>query len=93
MILNAWTAQSFNLYNQPGYLDLLYKIYPMLDNNIRTLSPELKSLLKTYYDNRDDKNLFNLLIKQNKFPIKDSYKAFFSRTPSAERPLIIKYKL
>lgn len=87
--MNSWTEKSFNLYNSPNYLDKLHAIYPMLDNDTRELEPSVKEKLKIYYDERNNKELFKLLLKQEKFPIKDSYKAYFGRIKKSELDSII----
>lgn len=87
--MNIWTQRSFNLYNSPGYLDRLHEIYPMLDNDTRELNPSVEKQLRTYFYDRDNEKLFKLLLKQEKFPVKDSYKAFFGRIKKSELDTII----
>ena len=84
------TKKSFELYNSIGYLDRLHSIYPMNSNEIRQIDPTLCSELKIYFEERDTLNLFNLLLSLDKFPVKDSYKAFFGRCKKYERESIIR---
>jgi len=77
--MNIWTQNSFSLYNSPNYLDKLHEIYPMLDNDTRELNSSIKKQLETYYTDRNNEELFKLLLEQEKFPVKDSYKAYFGR--------------
>lgn len=87
--MNFWTNRSFNLYDAPNYLDMLHLVYPMLDNDIRELSTPVKEKLRVHFTNRNNHELFKLLLEQDKFPIKDSYKAFFGRVKKAELDDII----
>lgn len=87
--MNTWTKKSFNLYNDDKYLDKLHDIYPMLDNETRDLNHQIIQELEKYFMNKDNKNLFKLLLKQEKFPVKDSYKAFFGRIKKDELDSII----
>jgi len=87
--MNPWTHKSFTLYDDFQYLDRLASIYPLQENEVRTIEPELKEKLRVAFHNRDNNTLFNLLLKQKKFPIKDSYKAFFTRVPKGEVEKII----
>jgi len=87
--MNIWTEKSFKLYNSYKYLDKLHSIYPMLDNKARELNHKTIQDLRKYFINKDNKNLFKLLLKQEKFPVKDSYKAFFNRVKKDELDSII----
>lgn len=82
--MNEWTEKSFDLYEHKGYLDRLYAIYPLSDNEVRSVQPELKRELKKAFIKKDDEALFKLLLCQQKFPIKDSYKPYFTRVPKKE---------
>lgn len=88
--MNTWIKNSFDLHNSYGYLDKLSDIYPMLNNEVRELDEKLKTKIYNAYTSRNDIELFKLLLPLNKFPIKDSYKAYFSRTPKKEQESIIK---
>jgi hypothetical protein len=87
--MNEWTKKSFKLHESLGYLDHLSTVYPMKKNDKRELNPKFKKSLKECFDSKDDQKLFELLLPLKKFPVKDSYKAYFSRTPKSERHEII----
>lgn len=81
--MNIWTEKSIELANQRNYLDLLFRIYPMSVNLRRELKEEDIRDIKHYFENRDSKNLLNVLLIQEIFPIKDSYVAYLKRDKSA----------
>ncbi|UXZ04587.1 hypothetical protein [Moraxella nasicaprae] len=81
--MNIWTQKSIELANQPNYLDLLYKVYPMSVNLRRELSIDVQKSIQTYLVNKDGKNLLKLLLSQEIFPIKDSYVAYLKRDKTA----------
>ena len=81
--MNIWTQKSIELANQRNYLDLLYKIYPMSNNLRREMKEEDIQKLNEYYEMRDKYKLLNLLLKQEVFPIKDSYISYLKRDKSA----------
>lgn len=87
--MNFWTKKSFELYNNPNYLDRLHTIYPMLDNEIREVDSSVRKKLQVYYTERNNHELFKLLLEQDKFPVEDSYKAFFGRVKKTELDTII----
>jgi hypothetical protein len=81
--MNIWTQKSIELANQSNYLDLLYKIYPMSVNLRRELSVQTVNHIKSYYSQNDFDKLINILLKQEIFPIKDSYVAYLKKDNSA----------
>ena len=81
--MNIWTQKSIELANQSNYLDLLYKIYPMSNNLRREMKKEDIQKLNEYYEMRDKNKLLNLLLRQEVFPIKDSYISYLKRDKSA----------
>ena len=80
--MNIWTNKSIELANQRNYLDLLFKIYPMSVNLRRELKKKDIDDIKKYFNNKDSKNLLNVLLAQEIFPIKDSYIAYLKRDKS-----------
>jgi len=88
--MNDWIIRSFNLYDSIGYLDKLFAIYPIKNNDIRKIDKSLEETLKKAYDNKNDLELFKLLLLINKFPLKDSYKPYFSRVPNKELTTVLK---
>ena len=81
--MNIWTNKNIELANQRNYLDLLFKIYPMSVNLRRELKKKDIDDIKKYFNNKDSKNLLNVLLAQEIFPIKDSYIAYLKRDKSA----------
>mgnify|MGYP000881157752 FL=1 len=77
--MNIWIQKSIELANQRNYLDLLYKIYPMSNNLRREMKKEDIQKLNEYYEMRDKYKLLNLLLKQEVFPIKDSYISYLKK--------------
>ena len=71
--MNLWTMKSIELANQRNYLDLLYKIYPMSVNLRREINKDDENKIVKYFNNRESKKLLKILLKQDVFPIKDSY--------------------
>lgn len=78
-----WTARSLEWANQRDYLDQLFRVYPMQNNLKRNLHESTLQQLRDCYDSRDSKALVGILLKQDIFPIKDSYVAYLKRDPAA----------
>jgi len=81
--MNKWLEKSIELANQENYLDLLIEIYPMPVNSIRKIDTTTKDCIKKYFDERNDIELIQILLKQEVFPIKDSYVVFLKRDKNA----------
>lgn len=81
--MNYWTEKSIKLANQRNYLDLLYKVYPMSVNLRRELSENVIFKIEKAFNARKDRELLDLLLKQELFPIKDSYIAYLKRDKTA----------
>ena len=81
--MNIWTQKSIDLASQRNYLDLLYKVYPMSVNLRRELPSTIQGEIKSSFENREDNKLLQILLKQEIFPIKDSYVAYLKRDKSA----------
>ncbi len=81
--MNYWIEKSIELANQRNYLDLLFKVYPMSVNLTREIKKEDEEDIKKYFDERNDIELLKTLLKQDLFPIKDSYVAFLKRDNTA----------
>lgn len=81
--MNLWAQKSIDLAAQSNYLDQLYRVYPMSVNLRRELSESTQNEIRTYLNNQDGKNLLNVLLKQQIFPIKDSYVAYLKRDKTA----------
>jgi hypothetical protein len=81
--MNIWTRNSIELASQRNYLDLLYRIYPMSVNLRRELSDGVVHDIQQAYNYRNDENLLKILLRQEIFPIKDSYVAYLKRDSSS----------
>ena len=81
--MNLWTQKSIDLAGQSNYLDQLYRVYPMSVNMRRELSESTQNEIRTYLNNQNGKNLLNVLLEQEIFPIKDSYVAYLKRDKTA----------
>lgn len=81
--MNLWTQKSIDLAAQSNYLDQLYRVYPMSVNLRRELSESTQNEIRTHLNNQDGKNLLHVLLKQEIFPIKDSYVAYLKRDKTA----------
>ena len=82
-VMNVWTKKSIELATQRNYLDLLYRVYPMSVNLRRELPDSTLSNLRVAFDNKDGHSLLKILLKQEIFPIKDSYVAYLKRDSSS----------
>lgn len=81
--MNLWTQKSINLATQSNYLDQLYRVYPMSVNLRCELSEQIQKDIRTHLANKDGKKLLEVLLKQEIFPIKDSYIAYLKRDKTA----------
>lgn len=81
--MNLWTQKSIDLAAQSNYLDQLYRVYPMSVNLRRELAEQTQTDIRTHLENRDGKKLLKILLKQEVFPIKDSYVAYLKRDKTA----------
>ena len=81
--MNRWIAKSIALANEADYLDRLYAIYPMSVNSQRTLNPADQAAITACFQKRDDLGLLQTLLRQEVFPLKDSYVAYFKRNKTA----------
>lgn len=74
--MNKWIKKSIEISNAPGYLDKLSKIYVMNINPERPLDSDTERSIRKAFKDRDTKNLINLLLEAEIFPVKDSYIGF-----------------
>lgn len=81
--MNLWTQKSIELAAQSNYLDQLYRVYPMSINLRRELPLQTQNEIRIHLDNKDGKKLLHVLLKQEIFPIKDSYVAYLKRDKTA----------
>jgi len=81
--MNIWTQKSIQLANQTDYLDQLYKVYPMANNLKREIAQLTKKKLAMYINDKNNQEIISLLLKQDVFPLKDSYVAYLKRDKNA----------
>ncbi|WP_120953270.1 hypothetical protein [Helicobacter sp. L8] len=81
--MHYWTQESIKLANQLDYLDRLFKIYPISPNARRLLADDVRKAIYQIYANPKPGQLLKILLKQEIFPLKDSYVAYLKRDPSA----------
>ena len=81
--MNIWTQKSIELAEQSNYLDQLYRVYPMSVNLRRELSSDVQHKIRSSLDAKDGAELLKILLKQEVFPIKDSYVAYLKRDKTA----------
>lgn len=84
--MKEWVQKSIEIANAPGYLDKLYKVYPVIQEAERKIPTEIKKDLKKIYKARDNLALIKNLLKLPKFPVKDPYVAFLRK-----RDVFLKY--
>ncbi len=77
--MNEWVKKSIHIANGNGYLDRLHEVYPVTVGFERPVSPELREQIRKSYDDKNKKALIDILIKLEKFPIKDPYVAFLKK--------------
>lgn len=81
--MNYWTEKSIEIANEGAYLDRLYNIYPMGNNECRNIAPDVIDTINRAIEIQDDTTLINYLLRQELFPIKDSYVAYLKRDSDA----------
>ena len=80
--MNDWIQKSINLVNSKGYLDKLFKIYPIELGNIRAIPDSIKNGVQRAFREKNKIDLIKELLKLPKFPIDDPYIASLRRHPS-----------
>lgn len=80
---SQWTKKSIEFANSPGYLDRLSDIYQMQVNPERPLDETLRVKVKRAFDQRNTKELIELLLEAEVFPVKDSYVGFLRKKHQA----------
>lgn len=81
--MNYWTQLSIEYANQRNYLDDLFAVYPTIPNGIRELDENLWKKIENSFNNQDNQDLIENLLKLELFPIKDSYVAYLKRDKSS----------
>jgi len=80
--MNKWIQRSIDLANSKGYLDKLFRIYPIELENIRDIPESIKNRVQRAFRERNKINLIKELLKLPRFPIDDPYIASLRRHPS-----------
>ena len=81
--MNYWTEKSIEIANEGDYLDRLYNIYQMANNECRNIAPDVIDTINRAIEDQDDTTLISYLLKQELFPIKDSYVAYLRKDSDA----------
>lgn len=79
--MNKWIKKSIDLANSKGYLDKLFRVYPVELGVFRDVSEELKIKVKQAFKNKNKLYLIKTLLGLPKFPIDDPYIASLRRHP------------
>ena len=74
--MNYWTQLSIEFANQRNYLDELFSVYPTIPEGIRDINEELWEKVEESFNNKNNLDLLQILLKFDLFPIKDSYVAY-----------------
>lgn len=77
--MNKWVKKSIDLANSRGYLDKLFKVYPIELGANRDIKDETKIRIQKAFNKKDKTGLINALLKLPKFPIDDPYIASLRR--------------
>ena len=79
--MNRWTKKSINLANSRGYLDRLFKIYPIELGIVRGVPADIKKEIQKAFKTKNKIHLIKELLRLPKFPIDDPYIASLRRHP------------
>ena len=72
--MNYWTQLSIEYANQRSYLDDLFQVYPTIPEGIRDIDNNLWTNIEKAFEQKDNVELLNNLLKLELFPIKDKQK-------------------
>ncbi len=81
--MNRWLKASIEYANNRAYLDDLFRVYPIVENEAREIDAELWRSVEVSFQRRSNQELLKTLLKLSLFPIKDSYVAFLRRDLAA----------
>lgn len=81
--MNKWTQLSIDLANQQNYLDLLFRIYPIIPEDCREIDQIVWSDVKQAFLQQNNQQMIQALLKLDLFPVKDSYVAYLKHDPEA----------
>lgn len=91
--MNNWTEKSFALAKEKGYLDRIFKIYPIEQSDSENIVEEdLKKEIKNLLDTHKPKELIKLLLTFKRFPFDEPYIGFLRHHKESldKNPLTIK---
>lgn len=80
--MNKWIQKSINLANSKGYLDKLFKIYPIELGDVRGVPTDVRNEIQKAFKSKNKIDLINKLLRLPRFPIDDPYIASLRRHPS-----------
>ena len=81
--MNDWLGNSIIYAMDKNYLDMLYSIYPLINNEERIIHDNLKQNIIKNFNDKNNQQLIQNLLKLELFPIKDSYVAFLRKYKKA----------
>lgn len=79
--MNKWVQKSINLANSQGYLDKLFRIYPIETGDIRSVPEDIRNEVQKAFMDKNKIDLIKELLKLPKFPIDDPYIASLRKHP------------
>lgn len=79
--MNKWVAESIKLANSKGYLDELFKVYPLGLGGIRDIPENTKKEIRRVFRSGNQISLIKELLKLPRFPIDDPYIASLRKHP------------
>ncbi|MBU2539595.1 restriction endonuclease [Patescibacteria group bacterium] len=71
--MNKWIEKSITLANSRGYLDDLFRVYPVSLNLKRDIPNDLKIKIESAFKSKNKKELIKKLLELPRFPINDPY--------------------
>lgn len=77
--MNRWTARSIELANKRDYLDRLHEVYPMIQNQPRSIDPATWEKAARALDTGNDSTLLVALLDMKLFPIKHPFVAYMKK--------------
>ena len=81
--MNHWLKLSVEYANQRNYLDNLFRVYPIIPEDIRDINQKTWKGIEQAFNEQDNIELIKGLLKLDLFPIKDSYVAYLKRDAGA----------
>lgn len=83
--MNHWLELSIEYANQRSYLDDLFRVYPTIPGGIRDIDHEVWERIEKAFEQKENEDLLDNLLKLELFPIKDSYVAYLRRDKNASK--------